>query len=288
MADVCHAGRAQCYITISATVSSQGEIGMSKTVDFYIKDFWASLFPMQTNLLMITHREKALSDYIYQKVLSDDPGHNFLPQQTVHADKSNGHLRRTLKLDPVAEYYLYDLVQRNKGIFRKPFSESRKSYGYRFQKGEIIPISQSYNSYKADVAKNLVNHKHHLSFDIAGYFNSVYHHDLSHWFSSFESVDAKDQDSFGKFFREIKSGRSVDFLPHGLYPSKMIGSEFLKFTEQSGQLKSSVILRFMDDYHLFDDDEEVIRRDFMLLQKMLGTKGLNVNPQKNTENCTKR
>ncbi|MGE8360410.1 antiviral reverse transcriptase Drt5 [Pseudomonas sp.] len=253
---------------------------MSKTVDFFEKDFWSGLFPMQTNFLMITRKEKELSNYIYQKVLSSDEQHNFLAQQRVHADKANGHLRRTLKLDPIAEYFLYDVVYRNREIFRRPFSEHRKSYGYRFEKGNIVPINQAYKSYKNDVTENLEKFKSHLSFDIAGYFNSIYHHDLSHWFSSSDRVDEKDQEAFGKFFREINSGRSVDFLPHGLYPSKMIGSEFLKFSEQSGQLKSSVILRFMDDYHLFDDDDAVIKKDFFLLQKMLGSKGLNVNPQK--------
>jgi hypothetical protein len=253
---------------------------MSKASEFYEKDFWSGLFPMQTNLLMITRKEKELSDYIYQKVLSGDDQHNFLAQQRVHADKANGHLRRTLKLDPVAEYFLYDIVYRNKAIFRKPFADNRKSYGYRFEEGSPVPINHAYKSYRQDITDNLGKFKHHLSFDVAGFFNSVYHHDLSHWFSSSGNVTEKDGESFGKFFREINAGRSIDFLPHGLYPSKMIGSDFLKFTEQSGQLKSSVILRFMDDYHLFDDDENNIKRDFIRIQKMLGDKGLNVNPQK--------
>ncbi|KTB97564.1 antiviral reverse transcriptase Drt5 [Pseudomonas syringae] len=253
---------------------------MSKTSDFYQKDFWSGLFPMQTNLLMITRKERELSDYIYQKVLSEDAQHNFIAQQRVHADKSNGHLRRTLKLDPVAEYFLYDIVHRNKGIFRKPYSENRKSYGYRFESGAMVPISVAYKNYRQEVGENLQKFKHHLSFDVAGFFNGVYHHDLAHWFSSFGNVTNKDSEAFSKFFREINSGRSVDFLPHGLYPAKMIGSDFLKFTEQSGQLKSSVILRFMDDYHLFDDNESNIKRDFIRIQKMLGDKGLNVNPQK--------
>lgn len=253
---------------------------MSKTTDFYEKDFWSGLFPMQTNLLMITRKEKELSDYVYQKVLSGDEQHNFIAQQRVHADKSNGHLRRTLKLDPVAEYFLYDLIYRNRAVFKKPFSEERKSYGYRFEEGEIVPINHAYKSYREDVRNGLKKYGHHLSFDIAGFFNSIYHHDLAHWFSSYPTVTDKDAEAFSKLCREINSGRSVDFLPHGLYPSKMIGSEFLKFTEQSGQLKSSVLLRFMDDYHLFDDNEENIKKDFTRIQKMLGDKGLNVNPQK--------
>ncbi|NKF26459.1 hypothetical protein HER21_08340 [Pseudomonas sp. BGM005] len=254
---------------------------MSKTIDFYEKDFWSGLFPMHTSRLMIARKGKELEKYVYQKVLnSSESAHNFLPQQTVYADKANGHLRRTLKLDPVAEYYLYDLVYRNREVFRKPFSDVRKSYGYRFENGETIPISQAYSSFKKDVSVNLEKFKYHISFDVAGYFNSVYHHDLSHWFASSDKVDVEDQEGFGKFMREINSGRSVDFLPHGLYPSKMIGSEFLKFTEQYGQLKSSVVLRFMDDYHIFDDNEDNVKIDFIQIQKLLGQKGLNINPQK--------
>ena len=116
----------------------------SKTISFFQKDFWSGLFPMQTNYLMITRLEKEISEYIYRKILSNDDQHNFLPQQRVHADKSNGHLRRTLKLDPISEYYLYDIVYRNKTIFRKPVSENRKSYGYRFESGDIIPVSYTH------------------------------------------------------------------------------------------------------------------------------------------------
>lgn len=90
-------------------------------------------------------------------------------------------------------------------------------------------------------------------------------------------VDAR---ALGQFFREINAGRSVDFLPHGIYPSKMIGNEFLKCVDLSAQVKSDLLVRFMDDFTLFDNDLEVIQQDFIRIQQLLGQYGLNVNPGK--------
>src|SRR3546814_1260739 len=63
-------------------------------------------------------------------------------------------------------------------------------------------------------------YKHSIRFDIASYFNSIYHHDLAHWFESKTGVSAEDSAGFGKYCREINAGRSVDFLPQGIYPTK--------------------------------------------------------------------
>ena len=84
---------------------------MSATFDFMKADFSATLFPMKTNLLVAEKHEKDLSDYIYQKILDEkQDADNFLSQQRVYATKPLGHLRRTVKLDPVAEYFLYDVT----------------------------------------------------------------------------------------------------------------------------------------------------------------------------------
>ena len=254
---------------------------MSATASFYEKDFWSALFPMQTNRIMIGTSEKALSDYIYQHILNPaNKTDNFLPQQRVYIDKPGGHLRRTVKLDPVAEYFIYDYVYRNRNIFRKPISQSRESFGYRFSDGEHVPVGVAFKGFKEQVNEAHQKFKAHLSFDVASYFNTIYHHDLSHWLSGHDNVDDVDKNSFGQFLREIASGRSIDVLPQGIYPTKMLGAEFLKFIDGSGQLKSALLLRFMDDFHLFDNDEKVIRSDFVLIQKLLGAKGLNVNPLK--------
>lgn len=69
-------------------------------------------------------------------------------------------------------------------------------------------------------------------------------------------------------------------MPHGIYPTKMIGNEFLKFIDLHGQLKSAKIVRFMDDFTLFDDDPDVLALDFVKIQQLLGQYALNVNPSK--------
>jgi hypothetical protein len=221
-----------------------------------------------------------ISNYIYQKILNiDNPSDNFLSQQTVYATKPRGHLRRTVKLDPVAEYFIYDLTFRNKTIFRPQVSDTRRSFGYRITDGSRIPVHVAYSEYKEHLNQCSEKYRHNIQFDIASYFNSMYHHDLSHWFVS-KNISEVDSNAAGQYFREINAGRSIDFLPQGIYPCKMIGNEFLKFVDLSGLLKSSQIVRFMDDFTLFDDDPNVLKQDFIRIQQLLGKFALNINPSK--------
>jgi hypothetical protein len=254
---------------------------MPGTADFIKADFSGTLFPMKTNLIVLEHYEQELAEYISTRVLSEDhPADNFLPQQRVHATKPRGHLRRTVKLDPVAEFFLYDVVYRNRTIFRPQASPQRLSFGYRFKDGNHVSVHAAYMEYTASLVEQAANYKHRLQFDIASYFNTLYHHDIAHWFAASNGVTEADAGSVGRFFREINAGRSVDFLPHGIYPAKMIGNEFLKLIDLSGILKSSVISRFMDDFNLFDNDPAVLSQDFFRIQQLLGQFGLNVNPSK--------
>jgi hypothetical protein len=254
---------------------------MTSTLDFIKKDFGSTLFPLKTNLILAEVIGDEIKEYIDNRVLSDQhDGDNFLSQHKVYATKPRGHLRRTVKLDPVSEYFIYDVVYRNRAIFRPQASDDRRSYGYRFHEGNHIPVHISYSEYKAHLGEGSGQFSHNIQFDIASYFNSLYHHDLSHWFASKPGVTGVDSNALGKFFRETNSGRSVDFLPHGIYPCKMIGNEFLKFVDLSGLLKSSRIIRFMDDFTLFDNDPNVLKQDFIRIQQLLGKFALNVNPSK--------
>lgn len=254
---------------------------MTSSVDFYNMDFAATLFPLRTNRLLVNCHSKELSDYIYQKVVNSAcPEDSFLSQQKVYATKPKGHLRRTVKLDPVAEYFIYDLIYRNRLIFRPEISDTRRSFGYRFQNGERIPVHVAYAQYKQHLRECTKKFKHNIQFDIASYFNSIYHHDIAHWFAAQNGVTKIDSDALSQFCREINSGRSVDFMPHGIYPTKMIGNEFLKFVDLNGQLKSAQIVRFMDDFTLFDDNSGIVQRDFIRIQQLLGQFALNVNPSK--------
>jgi hypothetical protein len=230
---------------------------------------------------LVENHSAALTDYIYQKVISDSSkGDSFLPQQKVYATKPKGHLRRTVKLDPVAEFFVYDLTYRNRSIFRPEVSDKRRSFGYRFKNGTRIPVHKAYSEYKHHLRSCANQFSHNIQFDIASYFNSLYHHDVAHWFKSQSNVTELDSRAAGQFFREINAGRSVDFMPHGIYPTKMIGNEFLKFVDLHGQLKSAHLVRFMDDFTLFDNDASVVQRDFTRIQQLLGQFALNVNPSK--------
>lgn len=253
------------------------------TKSFFEHDFQASLFPLKTNLLVIQHHHQALEQYI-AKILSDDPAHisdNFLTQTRVHAAKPRNHLRRTVVLDPVASYFLYDLIFRNREAFGKAVGPTRQSFGYRFEKDQPVTVHKAYKEFTNEVNLNRVlNYNHMVSFDIASYFNSIYHHDATNWFTSLPGVSGADGKAFGRFFRETNAGRSIDFLPQGIYPAKMIGSEFLRFIELSGQVKCAQSLRFMDDIYLFDDNAQTLLQDFLRIQELLGLRALNVNPTK--------
>ncbi len=192
------------------------------TKTFFEIDFHASLYPLKTNYLVIQNHHKALEKYI-SKILSDDPahiGHNFLPQTRVHAAKPHNHLRRTVVLDPVASYFVYDLIFRNRQAFGTSVSPSRRSFGYRFEIDQPLPVHKAYKDFNYEVKLNKQHvYQHMVSFDIASYFNSIYHHDATNWFASLPNVSGNDANAFGRFFREINAGRSVDFLPQGIYPT---------------------------------------------------------------------
>lgn len=245
---------------------------------FYLEDQPRTLFPLSTNRVLVEHGEEQIVEHIAAIGKGEA---NFLPQKTVHANKDRYHLRRTVKLDPVAEYFIYDLVYRNRSLFRKPFNDKKKHYGYRFENGRPQAPSESYRDFKLEIwGAGFFADNRHLTFDISAYFNNLYHHDLNAWFSALEPKNPKDSELFGRFLREINSGRSLDCLPQGLYPTKMIGNDFLKFIENYSLLKSDSVLRFMDDICLLDEDESKLISDFDIIQKILGQKGLSINSAK--------
>jgi hypothetical protein len=250
------------------------------TLDFLRDDYPKTLFPLSTTLVLLINSERDVSDYLYQKVLNSvEADHSFLSQTRVFASKANLHLRRTVKLDPVAEYFIYDLVYRNRASFRKSHSSERQSFGYRFLSGRPISASKSYGSFRKAVFKAQSKYKYSLKCDVATYFNSLYHHDLVASFSDSGWSDA-DIKALGQFLREANIGRSVDCLPQGLYPCKMIGADFLKLIDNSLKLKCAKLIRFMDDFYLYDNDEDVINDDFLTIQRLLGEKGLSLNASK--------
>lgn len=249
-------------------------------LQYLLEDHPRTLFPLTTTHVLVQNHADELLRYIYEKVLNQaEPDHSFLPQLHCYAAKTGFHLRRTVKLDPVAELFIYDLVYRNRKTFRSDFREIRKSFGYRFENGQPIAQTKSYTAFKSSIAHAKKSYKFSAKFDISSYFNSVYHHDLIAWFSE-GNRSLEDTEYLGQFLREINAGRSTDCLPQGLHPCKVIGAEFLKFIDNSISVKSQLMLRFMDDYYLFDHDETTINSDFITIQRMLGEKGLFLNSAK--------
>ena len=204
---------------------------------------------------------------------------SFLQQDRVFASKRGWFLRPTVKLDPVAEFYLYDFVYRNRALFRKTVKPNRKTFGFFIDNGEADPILKSYSSFKKAVAAGRSKYKHYIYFDVASYFNHIYHHDLVEWVEK-AGAGPGDVNALGKFLREIKGGDSFDCLPQGIYPAKMIGSAFLSFLEESSRIHASKTIRLMDDVWLFDNDPDILISDFLAVQSLLSKRGLNINEEK--------
>ncbi|MDJ0580716.1 antiviral reverse transcriptase Drt5 [Crocosphaera sp.] len=254
---------------------------IQNTIDYFSSDYQKSFFPLSTNEIVIKNAGEELYKYIYQKLLKDDDAqeYNFLPQIRCYSAKHDMHLRRTFKLNPVAEFFIYDFVYRNRKYFRKDFKRNRRSFGHRFEQGKPISLALAYREFKKSVAEANQDYKYCLKLDISAYFNSIYHHDLVQWFEQI-SKEPKESEYLGIFLRQINSGRSIDCLPQGIHPCKVIGSEFLKFIDNSIRLKCELLLRFMDDIYIFTNNNRVIYHDFLLIQQMAGEKGLNINSSK--------
>lgn len=250
-----------------------------KTIDFILEDQAKTLFPNKTTQLLIRSGESLIQNYISKCFDKNEPAFSFLPQQRVYAAKHGLNLRRTVKLDPVAEYYIYDVVNSHRARFRKPHDENRSHFGYRYTNAAYLNPSTSYKAFRTAISMYTKKYKYFISFDVAAYFNGVYHHDLAGWFLKLGASES-DYEHFGQYLREINAGRSVDVLPQGIYPAKMIGNDFLRFVDNHHALKSQQLLRFMDDFYLFSDNASDIRSDFLLMQKLLGEKSLSLNPNK--------
>jgi len=156
--------------------------------DFYLEDLPRTLFPLSTNKVLIERGADELLQYA-QQILGG--AGSFLPQRRVYANKDELHLRRTVKLDPVAEFYLYHLVHKNRARFRKPFHEDRAHFGYRFDGGRPLSPSRSYSEFKQAIWGAHFRSEEFIYFDISAYFNNVYHHDLHAWFSALKSLQTR-------------------------------------------------------------------------------------------------
>jgi hypothetical protein len=156
---------------------------VNSTLSFYQDDFGKTLFPLRTNRELIERGEIEIREFIRQCLDPTQTEFSFSPQHRAYAAKPGLHLRRTLKLDPVAEYYIYDVIFRNRTRFRRPHSPGRAHYGYRFESGATISPSAAYKGFKGALAEYKSKYSCLMSFDVSSYFNSIYQHDIVSWFS---------------------------------------------------------------------------------------------------------
>ena len=251
-----------------------------RTVAFYRSDFPKTLFPLDTNRFLVEGYSDELGKFIYERITHKKEGElSFLPQTRAYAAKPHFHLRRTAKLDPIAEFFVYDLVYRNRTGFTRSANKRRQNFGYRFVAGEPVSAMKSFREFREAIKSALGTFRYCAKFDVSAYFNSIYHHDLVAWFNNVAKSD-EDAALFDKYLKQTNSGRSIDCLPHGLYPAKMLGAHFLSFVEHGSRLASDLTLRFMDDIYVFADHESKVVGDFIVVQRMLGERGLSVNPSK--------
>ena len=248
---------------------------------YLLEDQPRTLFPLRLTEILVRRSSDALYAEIARILKTDDANTGFLTQIVCHAAKRGLHSRRTLKLDPLAELFIYDLAHRERATFRPSPTSDRQRFGYVFYKGRPIPATTSYGEFREEARNASLRFKYYLRVDIATYFNSIYHHDLVFWFDD-DDRDAQVVQHFDRYFREIVGGRSIDCLPQGLHPCKMIGAHFLNKVDAHYRLRSDLMLRFMDDICLFDDEYGVLEEDFLLLQRYLGDRGLSLNADKTT------
>lgn len=248
------------------------------TIEFYESDWQGALFPLESTRILLRNGQNAFGELIYEQVLAQEDPPNFQQQVRAYADKSGGHLRRTMKLDPVAEVFLYDLVYRNRTSLPRDAIAGRRAFGFRFRERNVISSGAAYRHFRSAVRDASLDFEFSLECDISAYFNSIYHHDIEHFYRDHWS--STDVDHLGLFLRQVNGGRSVDCMPQGIMPAKILGHHFLRFLDYSGELQSDRILRFMDDIVLFSDSQQVLQQDFVTIQHLLGERALNINPRK--------
>lgn len=251
--------------------------------NYLLSDYGHTLFPLATTTFLAETFSDDLKSFIYKRVL--DKGIidcHFLPQQRCYAAKRGFHLRRTVKLDPIAEFFIYDIVYRNRKSFRSDHLKERKSFGFRFVGGRPQSLAEAYGEFKTAVVRARNEFPYTLRLDVATYFNSIYHHDLVQSVRSLGWAET-DVEALGTFLREINVGRSIDCLPHGLHPCKVLGAEFLRFLDNSFRIKSDLMLRFLDDIYIFADRQDALTSDLLTIQELLGERGLSLNDAKTFE-----
>lgn len=251
----------------------------SPLVDFVKTDNPRSLFPLASTQRYIELGEAELRDFVYDAAFDDkNDVVAFSPSPIVFALKDPLHLRQVLLLDPIATFYIYDFVLRNWSLFRVQKESKRQYYGYAFNAKVPLDPFKQYHDFRKRKYELKKKYRYFAKVDISNCFNSFYHHNVVSFLRA-NLIDIEGR-QFGQFLREINSGTSVNCFPQGIYPAKTIGNSYLSFSETSMDLHSPGIIRFLDDFFFFADNQSILERDIVVLQQLLGSHALFLNEQK--------
>lgn len=253
---------------------------MSAVLQFVDSDRTKTLFPLETPAAFIKHGEEQIREFLDSDVFDKDSADGFQKATVDYVLKDDQHKRRVLVLDPLATFFLYDLVWRNRSSLSVPRSGDRRFYGFGFDsKQKRIDGFRDYHSFRRSRYSLKGEHQYQLRVDIFNCFNSFYHHKLASDFRT-RVPNADDGDRLGQFLREINSGDSIWCFPQGLYPAKVIGNQYLRFLEESRKISAKYSLRFLDDVYLYSDSKARLYRDLLNIQEVLGAHYLALNDRK--------
>ncbi|WHZ58777.1 RNA-directed DNA polymerase [Metabacillus hrfriensis] len=253
-------------------------------INFIDKDHLKTLFPLRSTQFIAKYGYKEILTYINEFIFKENNEKNhqeeffFLSQPLVYAAKNSHHLRQCFFLDPIAVIYLYDFVFRNSKYFQMQSINYRQRFGYSFTGNKSNSSTNEYKAFRDRISELKIRYSYLGMIDISNCFNNIYHHDLKSYLC--RKISNKEGSRFGKYLREINEGRSTSCMPQGYFPIKVIGNHFLSFIEQSREIKSEHIVRFMDDIYLFSHSMDTIKEDIFVIQRLIGEKGLSLNEEK--------
>ena len=247
-------------------------------VDFAQRDQRRPIFPLRASLEFLPSGEEDIRNYLKNKVFKKDQIEGFSTATVAYARKDPHHLRRVLVLDPVSSFFIYDFVLRNRAGFQLPNDRKRRYLGHSFSGSQPVDAFTQYHDFRKLKYNLKASRRYFAKIDVFNCFNSFYHHNVVAWLNS--ETSTAEGAAFGQFLREINGGDSVGCFPQGLYPAKAFGNAYLSFVEQSRELKSRNIIRFLDDIFLFSDSRRELAGDLVTVQHLLDNHHLALNDSK--------
>src|SRR5437016_14040603 len=120
----------------------------SHVLEFLQTDHRRTIFPLRTSLAYAQNGETALREYIERQILDKNQPEGFVAGEIAFARKDSYHLRRVFVLDPIAAFFLYDFVYRNRDSFPKAKASERQSYGHAFERRKPVDAFADYHAFR--------------------------------------------------------------------------------------------------------------------------------------------